>query len=336
MAVNERHKQALLLDFSAYAFALATGAFVLMEQTSDKRMAWRVSQFVARGIVRDSARASFLRAPEHGAAHRLAVGGSTDPRCRLPVGVALAAARCDADRGRHLVRPDGGRRGLADLGRLVRRGVSLPLFWFLLGGRIWRFVTWGLMLRDIARCDLRLVATHADRCGGIAFIGQYPRTYLIFVFALSSVVAAGVLKNVVYAGASLMSFKFALFGLVVFLCLAFVVPLLAFAPVLKRPKRQALSRYGALVSQHNLAFEENWIDGAPGAAGESPLGSPDVSSLADLSASCQLVSAMKAVPVTKASVVPLVGAALLPLAVVALTQAPLKQILAQLKGVLFI
>jgi hypothetical protein len=51
-------------------------------------------------------------------------------------------------------------------------GVSLPLFWFLLGRWVWRFVTWGLMLRDIARCDLRLVATHADRCGGIAFIGE--------------------------------------------------------------------------------------------------------------------------------------------------------------------
>ena len=41
---------------------MAIVAFVLMEQTSDRRMAWLVSQFTAQGIVRDSARAGFVRA----------------------------------------------------------------------------------------------------------------------------------------------------------------------------------------------------------------------------------------------------------------------------------
>ena len=48
LALNAQHERALLLDFSVYAFGLALVAFVLMEQTSDKRMAWLVSQFVAR------------------------------------------------------------------------------------------------------------------------------------------------------------------------------------------------------------------------------------------------------------------------------------------------
>jgi hypothetical protein len=192
------------------------------------------------------------------------------------------------------------------------------------------------MLRDIARCDLRLVATHPDRCGGIAFIGQYPKSYTLFVFAISSVVAAGVLKHVVYAGASLMTFKFALIGLVVFLCVAFVLPLLAFSPVLKALKRQGLSRYGALASRHNLAFEGKWIGGTAGDPAEGPLGSPDVSSLADLAAGYELVKNMRTLPVTKASVVPLVLAALAPLAAVALTQAPFKLILGELKGLLLL
>ena len=53
LALNVQHERALLLDFSVYAFGLAIVAFVLMEQTSDTRMAWLVSQFVAQGIVRD-------------------------------------------------------------------------------------------------------------------------------------------------------------------------------------------------------------------------------------------------------------------------------------------
>jgi hypothetical protein len=337
LALNEHHERALLFDFSVHAFALAIAAFVLMEQTSDKRMAWLVSQFVAQGIVRDSAREGFARARQN---MERRTGWPWMEALILVAAYLMAwvwlqygAARIES--GTWFARMvDGAARPTWAGWWAV--GVSLPLFWFLLGRWVWRFVTWGLMLRDIARCDLRLVATHADRCGGIAFIGHYPKTYTMFVFALSSVVAAGVLKNVVHAGASLMSFKFALFGMVLFLCLAFVVPLLAFAPVLKALKRQGLSRYGALLSQHNLAFEEKWIDGAPGAAGESALGSPDVSSLADLSASYQLVSAMQAAPVTKASILPLVGAVLLPLVAVALTQAPLKQILGELKGLLLL
>jgi len=337
LALDAQHERALLLDFSVYAFGLAIVAFVLMEQTSDKRMAWLVSQFVAQGIVRESARAGFvdvrLRMERRTGnawveglilvlAYVVAYQWLTIGAARIPGGTWFSQP---AD---GLLQPT-----LAGWWTLL---VALPLFWFLLGRWLWRFVTWGLMLRDIAGCDLRLVPTHPDRCGGIAFIGQYPKTYLMFVFALSSVVAAGVLKTVVYAGASLLSFKFALFGLVAFLVIAFVLPLLAFAPVLSALKKRGLSRYGALVSQHHLAFEAKWLGGGVATSGDEVLGSPDVSSLADLSAAYDLVKAMQVVPVTKASIFPLLLAATLPLAAAALTRAPFAAILGSIKGLLLL
>ena len=338
-ALNEHHERAILYDFSVYAFAIAVIAFVLMEQTSDTRMAWLVSQFTARGIAPEASRECFAQARQNMARRT----GSRLAEAVILVGayllaytwIQLGAARIEggtwfgqvADGGLHLT--------LAGWWLLL---VALPLFWFLLGRWLWRFVTWGLLLREIARCDLRLVATHPDRCGGLAFIGQYPQTYLLFVFSLSLVIAANVLKQVVYAGASLMSFKFALLGVIVFLIVAFVVPLFAFTPVLLKLKKQGLSRYGALVSRHHLAFEAKWIhgDGASGAAAADPLGSPDASSLADLSASYQIIQEMRPVPVTKQSIVPLVLAALLPLVAVAATQAPFKQILGAVKGLLLL
>jgi len=335
VALNAQHERALLFDFSVYAFVLAIAAFVLMEQSSDKRMAWLVSQFIARDIVSESARADFVQARQN-----------MERRTASPwaEGLILLAAYSTSWEWLYLgaKRIDSG----TWYGRIVDGSlqptlaggwamlVALPLFWFLLGRWLWRFVTWGLLLRDIARCELRLVATHPDRCGGIAFIGQYPKTYLMFVFALSSVVAAGVLKSVVYAGASLLSFKFALMGLIVFLVIAFVVPLAAFAPVLVALKRQGLSHYGSLVSRHHLAFEAKWIEG--GAPPEDPLGAPDMSSLADLSAAYDLVNRMQAVPVTKASIGPLVLAALVPLVGVALTRMPFKEIAQSIKGLLLL
>ena len=135
-----------------------------------------------------------------------------------------------------------------------------------------------------------------------------------------------------------MSFKFALLGVIVFLIVAFVLPLFAFTPVLLKLKKQGLSRYGALVSRHHLAFEAKWIngDGASGEAAADPLGSPDASSLADLSTGYQIIQEMRPVPVTKQSIVPLVLAALLPFVAVAATQAPFKQILGAVKGLLLL
>ena len=122
-----------------------------------------------------------------------------------------------------------------------------------------------------------------------------------------------------------------------FLPLGLVLPLLAFTPVLLKLKKQGLSRYGALVSRHNLAFEARWVGGGEGSAGtEEPLGSPDMSSLADLSASYALVQNIRPIPVTKQSIGPLILAALLPLAAVAATQVPFRQILDAIKGLLLL
>ena len=321
------------------AFAIAIVAFVLMEQTSDTRMAWLVSQFTTHGIALGTSRECFTRA-RHIMARRT---GSWLAEAIILVGAYFLAytwIQCGASRieggswfGQVI---DGDLQStLAGWWLLL---VALPLFWFLLGRWFWRFVTWGLLLRDIARCDLRLVATHPDRCGGLAFIGEYPQTYLLFVFSVSLIIAATVLKQVVYAGASLLSFKFALLGLIIFLIVAFVLPLFAFTPILFKLKKQGLSHYGALVSRHHQAFEVKWIsgDGASVAAASDPLGSPDMSSLADLSASYQIIEEMRPVPVTKQSIVPLVLAALLPFVAVAATQAPFKEILGSIKGLLLL
>ena len=326
----------ILLDFSTYAFALAVAAFVLMEQSSDRRMIALVGEFTARGIARDDTRAGLAQARrdmERRTGSRLA-----------EVLIGVGAYALSYEWLRSAAERHAGREawfGSLQAGALVLTPagwwtllVALPLYWFLFGRWLWRFVTWGLMLRDIARCNLRLVATHPDRCGGLAFIGQYPKTYVLFVFAVSTVVSATVLKLVVHGGASLASFKFALLGMVLFFALAFVLPLCVFTPLLVRLKRKGLSRYGALMSQHNLAFEARWLPDASVEGGGELLGAPDGSSLADLAASYDLVKNMLAVPLTKESVAPIVLAAIVPLAVVATTQVPFSQVFGAVKSLL--
>ena len=336
-AWGDHHERSILLDFSAYAFAIAIAAFVLMEQSSDRRMAWLVEQFVATGIAKPEARPCLAVARRR---MEQRTGSGIAEAILLALAYALAFGWVRAGLGRI---PDG-----TWFGQLVNGAphlnlvgwwvvlVALPLFWFLLLRWLWRFGTWGLLLRDIARCDLRLVATHPDRCGGLAFIGQYPKTYLLFVFALSTVVSATVLKQVVFAGASLMAFKFALFGMIAFLLAAFAAPLFFFAPLLIQLKRKGLSTYGALASRHNLAFQARWITQSQPEGSEESLGSPDISSLADLAAGYELVKNMRAVPLTKESLMPVVVAALIPILAVAATQAPVAKIISEIKGLLLL
>lgn len=334
---DANHARAILFDFSVYALAIAIGAFVLMEQSSDRRMQSLVGQFTTRGIVRATAREGFMRAREH---MERRTGSGLVEAALLIAAYAISyawvhqgAARVEG--GSWVGQVVGGalEPTLAGWWALL---VALPLYWFLFGRWVWRFITWGLLLRDVARCDLRLVATHPDRCGGLAFIGQYPKTYVLFVFAESTVVSAAVLKMIVHGGASLMSFKFALIGMIAFFAIAFVLPLLVFSPVLAELKRKGLSHYGSLASQHNLAFEAKWVGAKAGPPAEGLLGAPDPSSLADLAAGYDLVKNMLAVPITKESVAPLVLAAVVPLVCVAATQAPFKEIVGALKGMLLL
>ncbi|MDM9623022.1 hypothetical protein [Rhizobium sp. S96] len=63
--------------------------------------------------------------------------------------------------------------------------VSIPLFIFLFTRGIWRHLVWAELLRSVARIKLRLVSTHPDGKGGLAFLGEYPNAYLLFVFGIS-------------------------------------------------------------------------------------------------------------------------------------------------------
>lgn len=330
LAIGPHHERAILLDYSTYALAIAIVCFVLMEQSSDTRMARLVNEFEARGIVTEASRICMARAKANMGRR---TGSSLAEAAILVLAYALAYlwllnAPMTTDQGAWHGRMVDGSLQLTLAGWWVAL-VSLPLYWFLFGRWLWRFVTWGIMLFDISRCGLRLVATHPDRCGGLAFVGQYPRTYVLFVFAESTVVSATVLKAVVYGGASLMGFKFALLGMIVLFALAFIVPLAVFMPQLVALKHQGLAHYGSLASKHNLSFDAKWISGEEPA--EELLGSPDPSSLADFAAGYDLIRRMLPVPVNLESVIPIVMAALIPLICVALTQVPVVQVADEIK-----
>ena len=91
------------------------------------------------------------------------------------------------------------------------------------------------------------------------------------------------------------SFKMEAIGLVAFVVLVILGPLIMFSPQLMQAKREGLADYGVLAQRYVSDFDRTWIK--QDSTGHSELlGSSDIQSLADLSTSYDLIREMRPVP----------------------------------------
>jgi hypothetical protein len=330
-ALQPEDGRAFVYDFTVHArLLLAIPLFIVLEVVARQRLDRLLRQFVAAEIVPKGQ----VEKLKHLVGSALARRNSGLVEALILV-VAIAASFAT-------VRINVRRQSPSWIGSLTDGSVDLTaagwwylliggsLFFFLLFRWLWRYGIWVNLLRQIAKLDLRLVATHPDRAGGLAFIGQYPVTFALFAFAVSSVAAAAIAKDLLFGGATVASVKFAMVAWIVVLVLLLILPLSAFAQPLKKIKRQGLLDYAALASRHNLAFEQRWIREQEGRETEI-LGVPDFSSLADLGTGYDAIRSMKTMPLGKEAIVPVVLAALVPMLVAAATQIPVGELLKLLK-----
>jgi hypothetical protein len=204
--------------------------------------------------------------------------------------------------------------------------VSTPIFRFLLLRWTWRMFLWASFLWSASRINLFLVATHTDLAAGLGFLSEGQKAFSPIVFAGGAVVAAQVGNAIAYQGESLSSLKFPMIAYGVLAVIFLVVPLLVVTPVLLQIKRKALLDYGAQVTIHNQLFEQKWIQKKePG--GDTLLGSPDASSLADLGSSFTVVRQMGLVPIDKPTLITLAISAALPMLPVVLYATPTNELI---------
>ncbi|HEY6375467.1 MAG TPA: hypothetical protein VIX90_08070 [Edaphobacter sp.] len=208
--------------------------------------------------------------------------------------------------------------------------VSTPIFRFLLLRWFWRMFLWTSFLWSVSRIKLFLVATHTDLAGGLGFLSEGQKAFSPIVFAGGAVIAAEVGNAIAYQGASLSSTKFLMIAYGVLAILFLIAPLMVVTPVLLKVKRKGLLEYGAQVTIHNQLFEQKWIQ-EPHPAGETLLGNPDASSLADLGSSFAVVRQMRLVPIDKPTLIALAVSAALPMIPVVLYATPTPELIRMLK-----
>jgi hypothetical protein len=207
--------------------------------------------------------------------------------------------------------------------------VSLPILFFFLARWIWVFLVWTCFLFRVSRLDLELTPTHPDRAGGLGFLGWGMASFSLVLLAVSAVIAGGFAFEILHRGSSLNLLKYHVIVFVVAALLVLHIPLLAFSGRLLRCRFQALLEFGALIWRHDRAFDEKWIKSLP-TNSATPLGSPDVSTLADIAVAYDHVERMQIVPLDKKALGVLATAALLPMIPLVGTAIPLKEIVSKL------
>lgn len=313
-----------LLDWGAWArFFLAVAIFTLMDRQVDQQLKRYLRHFVTAPLLNPQAMAAAADAVAQ--AIRRGRSPIAATACAL-IAFGLSAAGAVALMGRTdvswLV------TGTEDARHLTTAAwwcvlVSSPLFWFLLLRWLWRHVVWGLLLRSIARLDLRLVVTHPDGAGGLAFLGEYPNVFAALVFAMSASLGAAVARAFQQDAFEIHAYSYLMAGWLACVLL-FALPLAAFARPLRALKEKTLLTAAPQATNY-FRREERDALGRNLTAPDGP-GTTDEPAPPNPSALIAAAKKMSVIPYSRTAIIPLGIAALLPLIVAGATQLPFQEL----------
>lgn len=334
-AVGPAATRPFLLDLGAWArFFVAIGIFMLMERMVEERLQSHLRQFMHAPLIAPGAQPAAATAVVRALQRRdlwLAELACVIAAYAITLGGARLALDADASSWLVSVGPDDARLTAAGWWCAL---VSGPLFWFLLLRWLWRHVVWGLLLRDLARLELRLVATHPDGAGGLAFIGQYPNAFAALVFAMSCVLGAAIANTLLRTGLSAATYGQLMAAWLIIVTILFAVPLLAFTKPLRQLKEASILAASALDTRHHRAAERALLGRNMSAADDA-----DATATEEIPDGGKFYAAAKKLStllVSRSAIVPVAAAALLPLIAAGATQLPFRELFKVAKGLLLL
>jgi hypothetical protein len=207
--------------------------------------------------------------------------------------------------------------------------VSAPLFQFLLGLGLWKWLLWTFFAFELSRRKLKLIATHPDGHGGLGFLGLTASAFAPVAFAATTVIGATWRHDILYHGAHLRDYRLPAIVLVVVIAAVALGPLLFFVPGLAALRRRGILEYGILGHIHSTEFHEKWILHRAGHEAEF-LQAPESTTLANFGNSYEKLAQLKPFPADKGSLYVLAAAVAIPALPVILAVVPLAVVLRDL------
>jgi hypothetical protein len=226
-ALNGQGTDPLLRHFGIHSrLLLAIPLLIFAEAITEKLIPPVIRHFVTSGIVHEAALPSFQQALDAASRLRDSIWG------RVFVLTAIAAVILTASANKAhidemawaITHADGG-VGIGFAGWWFIF-VSRPIFAGLLAIWLWRILVMWTLVWKISQLDLRLVASHPDGVGGLAFVEGTTVAMAPVVLAISVVIAGRWGHDVLYHGVHVESLKPLVAFFVVTVVLFFNGPLL--------------------------------------------------------------------------------------------------------------
>jgi hypothetical protein len=138
--------------------------------------------------------------------------------------------------------------------------VSIPFFQFFLLRWLWRYFVWTLLLFRLSKANLKLLPTHADRCGGLGIIILAQRSFCLFFVANAIVISGQFIEQLLKHPDAFLTIRNMGYGFIV-ICLIFLTfPLVFFAGKLLKTKNEGLLDLSLLGADLSRKFEQEWLD----------------------------------------------------------------------------
>lgn len=321
-----------LVSWSRYF--LAVGLFILMESHIEVRLQMFLDQFVRAPLLTPAAFVPAGGAVSRALRRRDSLAAEVVCLVLAVLGTVVTYSHiAESDVSTWAVQMSGGDHTLTMAGWWAV-SVSNVIFGFLLLRWLWRHLVWALLLRDLAKLELRLVADHPDGHGGLAFVGQYPNSYVTSVLAVSFVVGSAIAKQMLEAGLDAGTYGYIMGGWLIIVLTLFAVPLMAFRKPLIELREQTLLACNAQGTQHCRAAEREVlgknIRTSEDDESEAAAKIPDPSKL------FTAAQKLKTLPFSRDALLPISAAALIPLVAAGATQLPFKEIISVFKRLLLL
>lgn len=207
--------------------------------------------------------------------------------------------------------------------------ISLPIFQFILLRWYFRIFIWYRFLWKVSRLPLHLNALHPDKAGGLAFLNKSVIGFTPILLAHSALVSGIIVNRIWHTSASLSEFKFEIIGIILYLILITITPLLFFSPQLVKAKRKGTLDYAVTASSYVNRFHKRWIVAEPKNLNEL-LGTPDIQALSDLDNSFDFTEKMRYTPFSRNTIMQIIIVAAAPILPLFLTMMPLEEMIKNL------
>lgn len=141
--------------------------------------------------------------------------------------------------------------------------ISIPMFQFFLLRWLWRYFVWTLLLFRLSKSRLNLLATHADRCGGLGIIMMAQRSFNLIFVAGGVVISGQFIAVLIKDPEAFNTIRSEAIAYIVISVVFILIPLLFFMGKLFKTKNEGLLHLSNLGATMSRKFEREWINDLP-------------------------------------------------------------------------